>query len=147
MTSLLTILINSYHTCISIHSYEVLATEDSCSRIVPSPSNIVFSVPLENRTLTFITIDTVVCEYRYILYPDGRDLKKGEREKEEEKEIVVVIMMSCVVAIEGQCGCSVLTFICIRQVGTTIPATLSDVKFHINTSQNLVTLVRRLEES
>ena len=146
MTSLLTILINSHHTCISIHSYEVLATEDSCSRIVPSPSNIVFSVPLENRTLTFLTVDTVVCECRYILYLRRWERKK-EREKEEEKEIVVVIMMSCVVAIEGQCGCSVLIFICTRQVGTAIPATLSDVKFHINTSQNLVTLVRRLEES
>ena len=37
--------------------------------------------------------------------------------------------MSCVVAVEGQCGCSELTFICTRKVGATIPATLSDAVF------------------
>ena len=56
--------------------------------------------------------------------------RKGEEEKEEEEEeIAVVMMMSCVVAVEGQCGCNVLIFICARQVGVAIPATLSDVVF------------------
>ena len=31
--------------------------------------------------------------------------------------------------IEGQCGCYELTFICTRQVGAAIPATLSDAVF------------------
>ena len=39
----------------------------------------------------------------------------------------MVIVMSCVVA--RQCGCSVLTFICTRQVGAAIPATVSDAVF------------------
>ena len=55
--------------------------------------------------------------------------RKGEEAKEEEeKEIVVVMVMSCVVTL-GQCGCSVLIFICARQVGAAIPATLSDAVF------------------
>ena len=55
-----------------------------------------------------------------------KEKKKGE---EEEKEIVVVMVMSCVVVVEGQCGCSVLTFNCTRKVGAAIPATLSDAVF------------------
>ena len=56
--------------------------------------------------------------------------KRKEREKvEEEKEIVVAMVMSCVVAVEEQCGFSVLTFICTSQVGAAIPATLSDTIF------------------
>ena len=41
----------------------------------------------------------------------------------------MVMVMSCVVAVEGQCGCSVLIFICTRQVRAAIPATLSDAVF------------------
>ena len=46
-----------------------------------------------------------------------------------------------IVVIEGQCGCSVLTFICTRQVGAAIPLMLF---LHRLASQNLV---RRLKES
>ena len=38
-------------------------------------------------------------------------------------------MVGKLMVIEGQCGCSVLTFICTRQVGAAIPATLSDAVF------------------
>ena len=57
-----------------------------------------------------------------------KERNEEEEKEEEEKEIVVVMVMSCVVAV-GQCGCSVLIFICARQVGAAIPATLSDAVF------------------
>ena len=70
-----------------------------------------------------------------------RETKEQNKEKEEGKEEeIAVVKVNGVVAVEGQCGCSVLTFIYTRQVGAAIPATLSDAVFtstHQSKSSNL----------
>ena len=59
---------------------------------------------------------------------DGRR-EKRKRERRRRFVEVKVMVMSCVVAVEEQCGCSVLTFNCTRKVRAAIPATLSDAVF------------------
>ena len=66
---------------------------------------------------------------RYILYlrrqGDGGIKGKKGRGGGGEGDCMVVKLM----VIEGQCVCYELTFICTRQVGAAIPATLSDAVF------------------
>ena len=53
---------------------------------------------------------------------------------------MVMVMSTCSSSRRTMCGCSVLTFVCTRQVGAAIPATRSDAVFtstHQSKSSNL----------
>ena len=66
-----------------------------------------------------------------------RDKEQNKEKEEGKEEEIAVVKVNGVVAVEGQCGYSVLTFICTRQVGAAIPATLSDAVFTSTHQSNL----------
>ena len=116
-------------------SHVILLTDTNCCVCTVSTLYIVHLVPEE-------------------MGENRKKMRNGMREKRKRERrrrfvMVKVTVMSCV-AVEGQCGCSVLTFNCTRQVGAAILSTLSDAVFtsprQSTKSSSKLTLVRRLEE-